>query len=95
MEPLVSVSVDLDPIPCYYRIHALGDPPDELRDVVLTRALPRLAALFARHGIHVAGSVATFYLWVAVPGGRPSLEWALDLLERASRAAPPLRRGTA
>lgn len=49
--PLVSVSVDLDPIPCYYRIHALGEPPPELRDVVLRRALPRLAELFARHGV--------------------------------------------
>ena len=45
--------------------------------------------LFARHGIHVAGSVATFYLWVAVPGGRPSLEWALDLLERADVVVAP------
>lgn len=51
MRPLVSVSVDLDPIPCYYRIHALGEPPPELRDVVMTRALPRLAELFARHGV--------------------------------------------
>jgi len=51
MRPLVSVSVDLDPIPCYYRIHALGEPPAELRDVVMTRALPRLAALFERHGV--------------------------------------------
>lgn len=48
---LVSVSVDLDPIPCYYRIHALGEAPDELRDVVLRRAVPRLAELFARHGV--------------------------------------------
>jgi succinyldiaminopimelate transaminase len=45
--------------------------------------------LFARHGIHVAGSVATFYLWVAVPGGRPSLEWSLDLLERADVVVAP------
>jgi aspartate/methionine/tyrosine aminotransferase len=45
--------------------------------------------LFARHGIRVAGSVATFYLWVAVPGGRPSLEWALDLLERADVVVAP------
>ena len=51
MRPLVSVSVDLDPIPCYYRIHALGEAPSELRDVVMRRALPRLAELFARHGI--------------------------------------------
>jgi peptidoglycan-N-acetylglucosamine deacetylase len=51
VQPIVSVSVDLDPIPCYYRIHALGDAPDELRDVVLTRAVPRLVELFARHGL--------------------------------------------
>ncbi len=25
--------------------------------------------LFARHGVRIAGSVATFYLWIAVPGG--------------------------
>lgn len=49
--PTIAGSVDLDPLPCYYRIHALGEPPDELRDVVLTRALPRLVELFARHGI--------------------------------------------
>ena len=49
--PLVAVSVDLDPIPCYYRIHALGSPPDELRDVVLRRALPRLVEIFARHRV--------------------------------------------
>jgi acetylornithine aminotransferase len=45
--------------------------------------------LFERHGIHVAGSVATFYLWVEVPGGRPSLDWALDLLERAGVIVAP------
>ena len=45
--------------------------------------------LFLRHGIRVAGSAATFYLWVAVPGGRPSLEWALDLLERAAVIVAP------
>lgn len=50
-EPLVAVSVDLDPLPCYYRIHALGEPPAELRDLVLRRAVPRLAELFAHHGM--------------------------------------------
>ena len=39
--------------------------------------------LFARHGVRVAGSEGTFYLWVAVPGDRTSLEWALELLDRA------------
>jgi succinyldiaminopimelate transaminase len=37
--------------------------------------------LFGRRGVRVAGSAATFYLWVEVPGGRPSREWALELLD--------------
>jgi acetylornithine aminotransferase len=45
--------------------------------------------LFARHGVHVAGSEATFYLWVAVPDGRSSLEWSLDLLDRAGVVVAP------
>jgi acetylornithine aminotransferase len=45
--------------------------------------------LFARHGMHVAGSEATFYLWLAVPGGRTSLDWALDLLDRADVVVAP------
>ena len=49
--PQLAVSIDLDPIPCYYRIHGLGAPPPELRDVVLRRAVPRLAEIFARHGV--------------------------------------------
>lgn len=49
---LVSVSVDLDAIACYHRIHALGEPPaGEARFAILRRALPRLADLFARHGV--------------------------------------------
>jgi peptidoglycan/xylan/chitin deacetylase (PgdA/CDA1 family) len=54
----VSVSVDLDPIACYWRIHALpGAPPERARSVVLRRALPRFAELFARHGVR-----ATFFV---------------------------------
>ena len=45
--------------------------------------------LFERHGLRVAGSVATLYLWVAVPGGRPSFDWALDLLDRAGVVVAP------
>jgi succinyldiaminopimelate transaminase len=45
--------------------------------------------LFARHGVHVAGSAATFYLWVEVPGGRPSRDWALELLERLGVVVAP------
>ena len=50
---LASVSIDLDGVGCYYRIHALGPHPAELEHVILERALPRAAALFARRGLHV------------------------------------------
>lgn len=50
--PLVSVSVDLDPVECYHRIHALAEVPSaEARFAILRQALPRLAQLFARHGL--------------------------------------------
>ena len=45
--------------------------------------------LFAASGIHVAGSVATFYLWVAVPSGRTSLDWSLELLDAADVLVAP------
>jgi acetylornithine aminotransferase len=45
--------------------------------------------LFASHGIRVAGSAATFYLWVAVPGDRTSLDWALELLDAADVIVAP------
>ncbi len=45
--------------------------------------------VFDRTGVQVAGSVATFYLWVKVPGGRPSLEWATELLERGGLVVAP------
>jgi len=55
---VVSVSVDLDAVACYHRIHALPDPPpDGARHAVLRRCLPRFAELFARHGVR-----ATFFV---------------------------------
>jgi peptidoglycan/xylan/chitin deacetylase (PgdA/CDA1 family) len=55
---LVSVSVDLDPVECYWRIHALpGAPPEGARTAILRRCLPRFAELFARHGAR-----ATFFV---------------------------------
>src|SRR3954468_12019322 len=48
-----AVSIDLDGLGCYYRIHALGPHPAELDNVILERALPRAAALFAQRGLHV------------------------------------------
>ncbi|HET9991669.1 MAG TPA: polysaccharide deacetylase family protein, partial [Kofleriaceae bacterium] len=48
-----AVSIDLDGIACYYRIHGLGAAPPELAHAIHERAVPRAAALFAQHGIHV------------------------------------------
>lgn len=45
--------------------------------------------LFDRLGLEVAGSTATFYLWVKVPGGKPSLAWALELLDRGGIVVAP------
>ncbi|MDP9329728.1 MAG: aminotransferase class I/II-fold pyridoxal phosphate-dependent enzyme [Actinomycetota bacterium] len=45
--------------------------------------------LFASHDVHIAGSVATFYLWVKVPQGLTSVDWSLDLLERAGVIVAP------
>jgi acetylornithine aminotransferase len=48
----------------------------------------RFLDVFRSQGVEVAGSVAGMYLWVRVPGGRPSLAWALELLERGLVVAP-------
>jgi acetylornithine aminotransferase len=45
--------------------------------------------LFAARGVEIAGSVAGLYLWVAVPGGVPSVTWALDLLDRGGLIVAP------
>jgi succinyldiaminopimelate transaminase len=45
--------------------------------------------MFGRRGVEVPGSEATFYLWVKVPGNRPSLEWAVELLDRAGVVVAP------
>jgi acetylornithine aminotransferase len=45
--------------------------------------------LFAARGIDVVGGDATFYLWVRVPGGRPSTEWAYEVLDRADVVIAP------
>lgn len=48
-----AISVDLDGLGCYYRIHGLGSAPAELEHVIFERALPRAAALFAGKNLHV------------------------------------------
>jgi hypothetical protein len=54
---LACVSVDLDPLACYYRIHALGPHPEGLANVVMQRAVPRYLEIFARKGVR-----ATFFI---------------------------------
>src|SRR5688572_19794208 len=72
-----SVSVDLDPLVCYYRIHGLGEPPPALRDVVLRRALPRFLELFEKRSQPIRG---TFFVVgsdvEADPAGRGRLAQA-------------------
>lgn len=55
--PRCAVSIDVDGLGCYYRIHGLGPEPRELRDVIIRRALPRFAEILGRWGI-----AATFFL---------------------------------
>jgi peptidoglycan-N-acetylglucosamine deacetylase len=74
--PTCAVSVDLDGIACYYRIHGLGAPPVELEHVVLERALPRAARLFGERGIPVT--------WFVI--GRDA-DGELAAPDRAARAA--------
>lgn len=80
MTPRCAVSIDLDAVPCYYRIHGLGTPPPELEHVILERALPRAAQLFADRGIHVT--------WFVV-GRDADAEAALP--DRSARAANAAR----
>jgi len=55
--PATLVSVDLDDLPCYHRIHGLAPPPPEQRGTSLRRWLPRFLELFDRLGVR-----ATFFV---------------------------------
>jgi peptidoglycan/xylan/chitin deacetylase (PgdA/CDA1 family) len=55
--PRCAVSVDVDGLACYYRIHGLGPAPRELRDLMIRRALPRFAEILGRWGM-----AATFFV---------------------------------
>jgi hypothetical protein len=73
------VSVDLDALACYYRIHALpGAPPEPARFAILRRCLPRFVDLFARHGVR-----ATFFVVGADLAEDPEGRTALAALARA------------
>ena len=51
--------------------------------------------LFARKGVRVAGSAATMYLWLEVPGGERSEAFATRLLEHGIVVAPGAYLGAA
>ena len=80
----LAVSIDLDPVPCYYRIHALGEPPAELRDVVLRRGLPRLAEVLARHRLPATWFVVGADLDDGEVGPAAAAAARAALLERAT-----------
>ncbi len=80
MKPPCAVSIDLDGVGCYYRIHGLGAHPPELEHVILERALPRAAKLFADRGMNVT--------WFVV--GRDADADAM-LPDRAARTANAAR----
>ena len=84
------MSVDLDAIACYYRIHALpGTPPEAARFAILRRCLPRFAELFARHGVR-----ATFFVVGARPGTRPPTGARCSRSWRAPATSSPATRHT-
>ncbi len=57
MSTLCSVSIDIDSIDCYYRIHGLGQAPESLCGAIAEQCLPRFAELFAELDID-----ATFFV---------------------------------
>ena len=79
-----AVSVDLDGLACYYRIHALGRAPAELEHIILERALPRAANLFAEKQINVT--------WFVI--GRDADAAATTLPDRSARVANASRLRT-
>ena len=60
----------------------------ESRAAYATKREPFLE-LFGRTGVEVAGGAGSFYLWVAVPEGVTSMEWAVELLDRADVVVAP------
>jgi peptidoglycan/xylan/chitin deacetylase (PgdA/CDA1 family) len=84
---IASVSVDLDAIACYWRIHALsGAPPEEARRLVLGRCLPRFGELFAKAGIKATFFVVGQDLAEDAQGARHLAQLASDGHELANHS---------
>jgi peptidoglycan-N-acetylglucosamine deacetylase len=71
---LCSVSIDLDPLRCYYGIHGLGETPPQLADVVLRKGLPRFAEVLERHGVKATFFVVGEDIAARGASGRADLE---------------------
>ncbi len=70
-------------------VAAWGDEEHVERNrVAYARKRALFLELFARKGVAVAASEATFYLWVQVPGGGSSAAWAEELLAHDVVVAP-------
>lgn len=84
---ICSISVDLDPLDCYHRIHALGEVPEALRDVILRRGLQRFLDLLARRGLP-----ATFFVVGEdlVPGSRTGTAAGREIVRQAGAAGHEL-----
>ncbi len=78
MRRVCSVSVDLDPIPCYYRIHGLGDAPAGLRGLILRACLPRFSEALAERNIR-----ATFFVVAQDLDADPSAREMFEELVKA------------
>ena len=52
-----SVTIDLDPMWCYYGIHGLGRPPEAVRGLIMQMCVPRFVEILSRRGIN-----ATFFV---------------------------------
>src|SRR5690606_30226428 len=74
-----AISIDVDSIACYYRIHGLGPAPIALGDVIMRRCVPRFAEIFARRNIR-----ATFFVVAKdLDQHRPSVSADASLHARA------------
>jgi len=84
---IASVSVDLDAVACYWRIHTLpGAPPEEARRLVLRRCLPRFGELFAKAGIKATFFVVGQDLADDAEGARHLTQLAADGHELANHS---------
>lgn len=70
---MCAVSIDLDPIDCYFRIHGLGRAPEHLDGRMVAAAVPRFVEALGRRGVR-----ATFFVVGRQLEGAAVVAGALD-----------------